>query len=292
MARERVGAAAPWRWLQQAAALLRAHPRALLGGASLLVAMALLPSVATQLLASVLPGVAQVIGIGLLLLLFPPLVGGYFRLLHARASGQDWPPGAIFALFQDGASARRLILANIILVSLTMLLVTALATLLGGDALLAFFEQLSRLKPGASQLPPMPAGVLPFVLSMLPVGVLLGATQNLTAVELALGRRSVLGAVAAAAGAAWRNFGALLLLLVPAMFLAFLVFMLGALATVLLAALVSVASAALGQIVLMVYAVLATVVAYALVFGFFYFAWRELFDTPPAPPEAPHRIAV
>jgi hypothetical protein len=103
---------------------------------------------------------------------------------------------------------------------------------------------------------------------------------------------SPLAAIGAAAAAVWRNFGALLLWFLPAMLLAFLGLMLVILAASLLAMLLALISAALAKLVLLLVFLLTAIALYALLFGFFYFGWRELFDTPPAPPEAPHRIAV
>jgi hypothetical protein len=42
----------------------------------------------------------------------------------------------------------------------------------------------------------------------------------------------------------------------------------------------------------LVFGVLVAIVLYALLFGFFYYGWRELFDTAPEPPAAPHQIAA
>ena len=293
MAVERVGLAAPWRWLQQSAGLLRAHPRALFGGASLLVATALLPSVATQLLATVLPvGAAQAIGLLLSLLIYPPAVGGYFRLLHARASGLDWPAGSLLAIFGDGPALRRLVIANIIVVCVAMLAVLGLASLLGGDALLGFFAELSKLQPGAKQLPPLPPGAFGFALSLMLVGVLLLAIQGLSYAELALGTRPPLPALAAGLGAAWRNFGVLLLFFLPASMFAFLGFMMIALAAVLVSLALAVISPALGSFVVLGFSLLSVVLMYALLFGLFYYAWREIFGEVPPAEDAPHRIAA
>jgi hypothetical protein len=289
----RVGLVAPWRWLQQGVALLRAHPRPLLGGAAMLVAVALLPSVLVAVAAPLLPPAgAQALGAIASLLLYPPAVGGYLRVIHARQAGQDLPAAAMFATFADGPASRRLVIGNLVMVSGFMLAIALLAFGLGGESLLGYFQQLSVLKPGVTP-PALPAGALPFALVLLLLGVYMLAAQGLAFAELALGTRPPLPAIGAALGTSARHYGVWLLFFVPAMFLAFLVFMLVALAAVLLAAMLAVASAALGKLVVALCTVALMVSLYALLFAFFYFAWRELSGAPAPPPQPPpHRIAA
>jgi hypothetical protein len=288
----RVGVAAPWRWLQQGTGLVRAHPRPLLGGAALLVAMALLPSVLAAVFAPLFsPAGAQALGAIASLLLYPPAVGGYLRLIHACQSGQDASPAAMFAVFADGPAARRLVIGNLIVLSGFMLLIALLAFALGGDALLGYLQQLSLLKPGDAP-PELPAGALPFALALVLVGIYMLAAQGLAFAELALGARPPLPAVGAALGASARHYGVFLLFFLPAMFLAFLGFMLVALAAVLLATMLAVLSAVLGKLVVGLCTVVLMIALYALLFAFFYFAWRELSGEPATPPQPPHRIAV
>jgi hypothetical protein len=286
------GIVAPWRWLLQGVALLRAHPRALFGGAAMLVAVALLPSVLAAVFTPLLSaGGAQALGVLASLLLYPPAAGGYLRLLHARQGGEDTPGGALFAVFSDGPTARRLVIGNLLLVSGFMLVVTLLAFSLGGEALLEYFRQLSLLQPGGA-LPALPPGALPFAVALLLLGVFMLATQGLAYAELALGTRQPLAAVAAALAAGARHFALLLLFFLPAMFLAFLAFMLFALAGILLASMLAVISAVLGKLVIALCTVAMMTAMYALLFAFFYFGWRELFDVPVPPAQPPHRIAA
>jgi hypothetical protein len=288
----RVGLVAPWRWLQQAVTLLLAHPRALLGGAAMLVAMALLPSVIAAVLAPLLSaGGAQAAGVLASLLLYPPAAGGYLRLLHARQSGQDAPGGTLFGLFADGPAARRLVIGNLLLVSGFMLAIALLAFALDGESLLEYLRQLSLLKPGGTP-PALPGGALPFAIALLLSGVYMLATQGLAYAELALGARQPLAAIGAALAASARHFALLLMFFLPAMFLGFLAFMLVALAAILLAAMLAAVSAILGKLVVAACTVALMTSMYALLFAFYYFAWRELFGTPVPPAEPPHRIAA
>jgi hypothetical protein len=273
--------------------LLRARPRALFGGASLVIAMSMLPNILAQLLATALPGVlAQILGLLVLLLLFPPVIGGYFRVLHGQAQGEQAPPSALFSIFGDGPALRRLVVGNLILFSATLLLLNVLAALLGGEALFAWVEQVGKLQPGATTLPHFPPGMLPLLLVLGLVGAVSTCVQMLASAELALGERPTLPALLAALAASWRNFGALLLFFLPAALFAFLGVMLALLVVMLVVTMLGAASQLLGQVVLLVAVLLLLVALYALLFGFFYFAWRELFDLPPPPPAPVHQIAA
>jgi hypothetical protein len=289
---EAFGPIAPWRWLQQATALLRAHPRTIAGATAQLLAVALSPSIVQLGLASASPQLAQVLALLLSLLLYPPAVGGYFRVLDALAQGRGDAPPTLFAIFGDARAVRRLVLCNLVFASGALLVVSLLAWALGGDALMAFLQQLSTLKPGATKLPPLPPGALPLVVSLLLFGAGLVSAQGLAYVELALAERAPLAAIAAALRATLRNYGVLLLFYIPVAVLGFLVFMLVALAAVLLGSLLSLLSTALAPIVVLACGLLLALAMYALLFTFFYFAWRELFGQPPPPAAPVHEIAA
>jgi hypothetical protein len=228
------------------------------------------------------------------LLLYPPAVGGYFRVVDALAHGREAAPSMLFAVFGDALAVRRLVLANLLFVSGALLLVSLLAYGLGGEALLQFLREMSALQPGTRQLPALPAGALPMVVALLLLGAALVSAQGLSYAELALGQRPTLAAIAAALRATLRNFGVLLLFYVPVAVLGFLAFMLVALAAVLVGALLSLLSAAFAPVVVLACSLLLALAMYALLFCFYYFAWRELFGaSAPPPPTAPvHRIAA
>ena len=285
---------APWRWLQQAVALLRAQPRALVGATALLLAVALAPSVVQLALATAAPRLAQLLALALALLLFPPAVAGYFRFVHALARGEQPPPSAIFAVFADGATVRRMILAHLMFVSGALLVVTLLASLFGGEALFKFLEAMAALQPGAKTLPPLPPGMLPLLVVLLLFGAALVSAQALAYAEIALSGRAPLPAIAAGLRATARHFGILLLFYVPIAVFAFLAFMLVALVAVLLGGALQLLVPALAPVLVLVLSLLMVLAMYALLFTFFYYAWCELFDGAPPPASTPgtHEIAA
>src|SRR6187402_1565324 len=117
MALDRFGPAAPWRWLQQSTALLRTHPRALGGATALLLAVALVPSLVQVALAGAAPQLAQLLAVLLSLLLYPPAVAGFYRVVHALVQGTPVLPSALFAAFGDAPALRRMVIANLLFVS-------------------------------------------------------------------------------------------------------------------------------------------------------------------------------
>jgi hypothetical protein len=284
----------PWRWLQQAAALLRSRPRAIGGATSLLLAVALAPSVVEALLMPVSPGLAQGLMVALSVLLYPPVVAGYFRLLHLLAQGAQLPASTVFAVFKDGRTVRRMILANLIFVCGSLLLVSTAFFALGGEALLAWFREVSvAAQAGAKTLAPIPAGAFPLIVVLMLFAAAMVTIQALASALIALSGRAPLPAIGHAIAATARSFGLLLLFYVPISVFAFLAFMFVALSAALVGAALGALVPALAPAVVLVASVVVALAMYALLFCFFYFAWRELFgeELPPAP-EAQHEIAA
>ena len=290
------GPITPWRWLQQATGLLRTQPRVMLGATSLLLAVALAPSVVQLALWGASPQLAQWLSVLMSLLLYPPVVAGYYRVVHAAAQGAQPPPSAIFAVFSDAATVRRMIIANLILISGILLVFSLLFWAFGGEELLGFLQQLSQLQPGAKNLPTPPDAMLPLTVVLLLLGAALITAQGLAYAELALGSRPPLAAIGAALRLLGRHFWLLLLFYIPIAVLGFLVFMFVVLVAMLLGMALAVAYPPLAPLLMLVASLGLALVMYALVFTFFYFAWREWLGdatTPASPPPAPtHHIAA
>jgi len=109
-----------------------------------------------------------------------------------------------------------------------------------------------------------------------------------------LSDRAPLPAIGRAIATTARNFGLLLLFYVPMSVFAFLAFMFVALTAALVGAALGALVPALASMVVLVASVLVALAMYALLFCFFYFAWRELLGdlgAPPAPAPT-HEIAA
>lgn len=292
-----VSLGSPFRWLAEAFAMCRAHTRVLFGAASMLLFVAALPSVVQMLVeAAVQPsaggrGVIQAVFTIIALLLFPPVVGGFYRLVHALHEGRPAHARDLFALFQDGPATLRLIVTNLIFVAVSLLAIVGLAAVVGGQELLEFLRAAAVLKPGATELPPVPDGMLILISVMLILALLIMTAQGLATAEVAITGRSPLAAVTAGFKLALRNLGTFLLFYLPLAVIAFIAFMILALVAALVGGMLSLASPTLAAVLLVPVALVFVLVVYALMFTFFYHAWRDTLGAGgEAQPE--HQIAV
>jgi hypothetical protein len=289
----------PYRWLAEALQLCRAHLALFLVAASTMLLIALLPSLLPRIAASVLPGTLAVqVGTYVLfsVLLLPPVTGGFFRLAHDAQRGLPTRPMQIFAVLADGPASARLVLVNLVFLLLLVLGVIMPVAAIGGQPLAEWLRQIMTLAPGAKTFPPMPPGTGPLFGIALLATLLLNTAKELAMAQAALGNRPPLEAVADGFRVALRHSAAFLLFYVPMAILAFLGFMLVALVAVMVGAVLSLVAAPLAYLVIMPVAVAIGLGYYALVFAFFYRAWRDTLapgdDATTAPPPAPHGIEL
>ncbi len=292
---------APYRWLGEAGALLRRNPGAIVGGSGLLLAIALLPSVLQLLLQQLAPGAggntASVVFSLLGLVLMPPALGGFFRLLQAVDRNAPAAPSQVTAIFGDGPVALRLIACNALFALLTLAVLAGLVALVGSDELLGYVRQLASIKPKATpaDVPEMPPGTLPLVALMLLVALFVTTAQQLAAAQISLAGRPMLAASGDGVAATLRHMVALLLFFLPVLLVASLMTAVAALVAGVIVLAVGMLSPVLATLALVVVALLVLVPMYALLLAFFYCAWRELFsagrrESDRLPP--PHEIAV
>lgn len=289
---------APYRWLGAAFATCRAHPRVLLGAASLLLVVALLPTLVQVLLEAALRpspaarAVIQALFTILALILFPPVVGGFYRIVHALHEGRPAHAFELFAVFQDGAATRRLITANLVFVLVSIVVIVGLAFGFGGQELLDFLRTMATLKPGATALPPLPPGLLPLICVLLILALVIMTAQGLATAQVALSERMPLPAVGDGFKVALRNIGALLLFYVPVAVLGFIVAMVFVLVAALLGAMLSVASPVLAAVLIAPLTLVLVLVFYGLMFTFFYHAWRDTLGSAASSVQPGHQIAA
>ena len=295
------GPAAAFRWLSGALDLVRRNPAALFGAGTMLVAVALMPSllqVATQRISPSAAAWLQWPFTLLGLVLMPPVLGGFLRMLRMLDAGQVPPAGALWSVFSEPLTTRRLVACNLLFVVATLAALVALAYALGGQEVLDYMRALSTMKPDATpaDLPPMPDGMLLLVGMMLLVGLFVTTAQQLAAAHIALAGAGVGESSRFGTFGTLRNafaFGLLyaVLLLVGVVATGIVIAMVG---------LVFVALSALSKMLaVLVVGVLMMVLLtgmYALMLAFFYCAWRALSGAgvPAAgtPPTLPHEIAA
>jgi len=277
----KVSLGAPYRWLGEAFAMCRAQPRVVFGAASLLMLVALLPSMLQLLLEAVLhPSVAvgwalQALFSVVSLMVFPPMVGGFYRLVHALHEGKQANAMDMFAVFQDAGAARRLIVTNLVFILISIVVLLGLAAAFGGEELLGFLRAMAMLQPGATEMPPFPDGLLTLMAVLLIVALVIMTAQGLATAQVAVSGAAPFAATGAGFGAALRNIGAFLLFYLPLAVVALVVALVFVLVAVLVGAMLSVVNPMLAAVLVAPLSLLLVLLMYALMFTFFYHAWRD-----------------
>lgn len=277
-----VALGAPFRWLADAVALARANPRPLFGAGAWLLLVALAPTL-LQLLAgaaiqtsTAVRTVLQLVFTLTALVVLPPMTGGLYRLVHALREGRGGQAADVFQVFRDSSATRRLVLNNLAFMLVMILLIVGLSFAFGGQELLAYFSTISTLKPGTTQLPPMPDGLLPLIGVLMLLMILINSAKELATMQVALAARDPLTAIGQGFKAAALNFGALLLFFVPVALLGFLVASIFMLVAALLATALAMLHPALAVLLIMPVTLAVGLIAYSMIFLFFYQAWIDM----------------
>src|ERR671912_2225501 len=125
-----------YRWLGEALATCRAQPRLLFGAACLLLVAALSLSLIQAAIEAIVP--LPLIGRALLqallsLVLFAPVLGGFYRLVDAVHHARPAAPSELFALFGDRDASLRLVGTQLLFALLAMVVLGVPAYVFGGQ---------------------------------------------------------------------------------------------------------------------------------------------------------------
>lgn len=286
------GPLAGFAWLRRGLLSARHNPRAVLGGAAVLMVAALLPGVVQALLHGLLrpgAGVANALAALATLLavaLLAPLMGGYLRLIDATRQGRAVRAADVFAPFRSGRDAQPMI--GFVLVML-LVQVGALSLLyaLFGEAMtaladwyaqvLALMQQAGPGQPVRAPAPPAGLGGMfglgglfaVFVAGMFAIG--LG--------QVALRGEPLVAALRDGLAGALRNLVPLLVLAA----LAFVLLMALSLGMLLVLAVLGLLPPLLAAALFLPLYFAFTLVAYAAMFGVMYEVWRDVAGDAPAP---------
>lgn len=280
-----VGATASIDWLRRALNLGRDNPKAIFGGALLLLVaiIALAVAMVVVLVAvgmgakpggAVASGVSMLVGL-VITALMAALIAGYLRLVDAVERGRTARAGDVFSVLGEPPVAARAVLFMVVLMLAQNLLLALLIGLLAPDIGRWYLHSLQGPMAGAPA-PALPDGFSLALLVMWVVGLLFYGVQAVGFGQIALRGRGVGAALADGVRGTLRNLPALLLLFVLAVLAAI------ALAIVLVLAmlLAGVLAKLVGGWVVAAIAVplyLAFVVGLMVVmFGVMYFAWRDI----------------
>jgi hypothetical protein len=285
MSTQAMGPMAGFDWLKKAINLGRNNPKAVFGGAALLmlaIAGAMIVVVLLQLLSSAVftpgsSGTMVVMGLTMLsvLLVMAVLSAGYLRLVDAVESGRPASATDVFHAFGDGAVAWRMIGFLVLLTLLNYAVVIGLLVLLAGD-LVDWYVQTLRVTVGggAPDVTGLPDGIGFAYAVMLAVGLVFYAIQAIGMGQVALRGRGVFAALGDGFAGTVKNLLPLLMLLVAYLLLC-VVALLVVFALVMLFTLLIKVSPWLALLAVPLY--LAALLAIVVVaFGVMYALWRDV----------------
>ena len=294
-----LGPAAGWKWFMQAINLGRNDPRALFGAGALLMLGALVPSV-VQLVLEQLVGRANLsasLAIAgacalAMLVVYPLLIGGFFRVIDATEHGRPVRATALLDTFRAGQGRGRLIGFGLAMSGIYLLVFGVIIGTFGQEFAswyLKVFQLMQEATPGAPppQMPPLPDGTgRMFGVSLLAF-MFLGGAYAVGFGQVALGGRGVGGALADGFGGAFRNVLPLLVLTVVGMASMLVAAVLIGLVVMVLAALGSLLHPAVGALLAIPVYLAFLVALYVVMFGIMYFVWRDI-----CAPDAGDRFAA
>lgn len=286
---------AGFRWLWQAINLGRSNPRAVFGGAALLLVASLLPSLLTLPIQMgwlrtgapqpqtffLLLGCSSLIGLFLV-----PVFAGYLRVIDAAERGQPARARDVFAPYRQGETLR---LAGYGLAMLLVyLLMLALIVGAAGRDLAGWYMQVLGAQ-ASGQAPPtqLPEGFGIAIAMAAVLGLLVMGVYSISLGQVALRGRSVPGALRDGLAGSIKNVLPLLVFALS-LLVAWIVAALLMTVAVVVASLLAKLVGAWLLVVLAVPVYLAFVIAiFVVMFGTMYHLWRDVCDEGPGTSPAP-----
>ena len=285
-----------WRWFRQAINLGRNNPKAVFGAVALMAVIALIPSVIQMVLQYGLglgpQAVMAVIGLTTLasIVIYPLLIGGLLRVIHAAENGRPTHAAAIFDTFRADNGRGRLIVFGVLMTAIYLGVFLLVVSLFGGDLLNWYWKLITAAQAQQAGGAPMPPEMLALPEGfgrVMAIGSLfaqfMGGVYAIGFGQVALGGRSVGAAFADGLGGTLKNVLPIVVLAVLAVIamigLALVVGIVGGI-LMLVGGLVH---KALGMLLLMPIYIGMLLVIYVVMFGVMYFMWRDVCGDAPEP---------
>ena len=282
-----MGPGAGWSWLKQAINLGRNNPKALFGAAALLMVVALIPSV-IQLVAQYgfgmnnMGAMLWIVGLTTLamLIVYPLLIGGFFRVIDATEHNRPTRATALFDTFKAGQGRGRLIGFGLLLTLIYLCAIALIVGTLGPEIGSWYWQAITATQTAVPGTPPaipaVPEGFGTVFGLVLLVMVFLTGVYSVGFGQVALAGRSVGGALADGFAGALKNLLPLLVLTVIAIVLMILAAIVIVIVVVILAAIGGLVSPLLGMLLAAPVYLAFLVVLYVVMFGVMYFIWRDV----------------
>jgi hypothetical protein len=298
-----MGPVAGFSWLKQAINQGSGNPKAVFGGAGLLMLAALVPTLVQIAVQGGMGAVSAqstmaLLGFSVLysLLVMGPLFAGYLRLLHASESGAPVGATAIFDIFRAGQGAARVVGTLLVVLLIGLVLLGGVALAFGGDffaELAVVFQEMESAEPGqAPVLPALPSGSGTLFALLFVGGVFFNGVYALALGQAALGRGGVGEALANGIVGALKNLLPLLVLAVSVLVAGFLALLVLALGVALMMAVGSFINPVLGMVLAAPLYFAAMVAVYVVMFGVIYAMWRDVCGDAGADRHGGHEVAA
>lgn len=280
-------------WLKRGLNSGRRNPRAVFGGAAVLMIAALLPGIVQALVQLALqPGTTGTLMIAALttllsVVLMGPLMGGYLRLIDASEQGRPAQARDILAPFRSAEDARRMAGFAFVVLLVYLCVGYVLISLFAKDLpewylrIVALSQQPQTGKP--LQLPPPPDGIGGFLGVGSLFALFVGGTFAVGLGQIALGARGIGAALADGIAGAARNLLPLLVLAILAFGLMMALSVVLAVVMVLVSLLGALVHPAVAGALLLPLYMLVLLVLYVVMFGVMYHLWRDVAGEGPAP---------
>lgn len=289
-------------WLKNAVNLGRNNPKAIFGGAALVLLGAVVVGVAAALLSGVVvaavgPGTTSML-VGMLLVLVPLMVVlgmltvGYLRLVDAVENGRPARALDAFGGFGDWSTSLRAIGLMILIAVLQNLLVFGLLMLFAGGVVEWYSQMMQASVAGAdpsAAMAQLPAGIGMAYLLMTLVGMVFFGVQSVALGQVALRGRGVFAAIGDGFAGAFKNLLPLLVMMLTYIVGIIVIAIVAALLVMLVGLLAKIAGAWLG-VVIGIPLYLGFLLAMLVIgFGAMYHLWRDVCggdDTAAVPADA------
>lgn len=262
------------------------NARALFGAAALMLVIGLVPTAAQLLFgpgAGDAPNPAAMGGWVLFSLLYsvlvmPPAMAGFLRVIHATETGAPTRAAAIFEAYRQGAG--RIIGLVLLLMVVAIVVMVAIAFAFGQQFMteLAQFMMAAQTasSTGTTQLPSLPDGVGTLFVLILLFGLFFNGVYALSVGQVVLGGSGIGPALRDGFAGALKNLLPLLVLLVVALVVGVLAGIVLALLMALLAAIGGLVHAVVAAILVVPVYLAVMLAVYVIAFGVMYFMWRDI----------------
>lgn len=274
-------------WITRAANLGGRNPKAIFGGAALLLAAILAVAIVlgvamAGIAAGATPGSTTAYASSLLvtvpiLLVMACLMVGYLRLIHAAETGQPAAATDILQGFRDFRTSLQAFGFMLLLMVVQNLVLFGLLKLVSPETLTLYMQGMQMPAPDAAQaMPVLPEGFGAAMALMWLIALLVYAVQAIGIGQIALGGRSLGAALGDGASGAFKNLPALLVLLAVMIAAVIAAVVVGMLMVLLLGVLVKLLGTWIAVVLGVPLYLALLLVMIVVAFGVMYFMWRDV----------------